>query len=92
MLGLKPQLLTRIRWRRRKRLERPHSKWSNKEMFKGTSPRGLSSSDLTIVSQSELRLDLGNLPGNPSNKDILQMRKERIRTQKYFGEKLLPPH
>ena len=92
MLGLKPQLLTRIRSRRRKCLEMPHSKWSNKEMFKGTSPRGLSSSDLTIVSQSELRLDLGNLLGNPSNKDILQMRKEMIRTQKYFGEKLLPPH
>ena len=61
-------------------------------MFKGTSPRGLSSSDLMIVSQSELRLDLGNLPGNLSNKDILQVRKEGIRTRKYLGEKLLPPH
>ena len=61
-------------------------------MFKGTSPRGLSSSDLTIVNQSELRLDLGNLLGNPSNKDILQVRKKGIRTRKYLGEKLLPPH
>ena len=73
-------------------MERPHSRWSNREMFKGTSPRGLSSSDLTIVSQSKLRLDLGNLLGNPSNKDILQVRKEGIRTRKYLGEKLLPPH
>ena len=41
---------------------------------------------------SELRLDLGNLPGNSSNEDRLQVRKEGIRTQKYLGEKLLPPH
>ena len=61
-------------------------------MFKGTNPRGLSSLNLTIVSQSELRLDLDNLPGNPSNKDILQVRKEGIRIGKYLGKKLLPPH
>ena len=41
---------------------------------------------------SELYLDLGNLPGNSSNEDRLQMSKERIRTQKYLEEKLLPPH
>ena len=73
-------------------MERPHSRWSNREMFKGTNPRGLSSLNLTIVSQSELRLDLDNLPGNPSNKDILQVRKEGIRIGKYLGKKLLPPH
>ena len=61
-------------------------------MFKGISPRGLSSSDLRIVNQSELHLNLGNLLGNPSNKDILQVRKEGIRTRKYLREKLLPPH
>ena len=41
---------------------------------------------------SELWLDLGNLPGNSSNEDRLQVCKERIRTRKYVGEKLLPPH
>ena len=41
---------------------------------------------------SELRLDLGNLSGNSSNEDRLQVSKERIRTWKYLGEKLLPPH
>ena len=47
MLDLKPQLLTRVRLRKRKRLERPHSRWTNREMFKGISPRKSSSSDLT---------------------------------------------
>ena len=37
-------------------------------------------------------LDLGNLPGDSSNEDRLQVRKEMIRTQKYLREKLLPPH
>ena len=41
---------------------------------------------------SELRLDLGNLLGNSSNEDRLQVSKERIRIRKYLGEKLLPPH
>ena len=40
----------------------------------------------------ELLLDLGNLSGNSSNEDRLQVRKEGIRTRKYLGEKLLPPH
>ena len=31
-------------------------------------------------------LDLGNLPGDSSNEDGLQMRKEVIRTDKYLGE------
>ena len=31
-------------------------------------------------------LDLGNLPGDSSNEDRLQVRKEVIRTQKYLGE------
>ena len=41
---------------------------------------------------SELHLNLGNLPGNSSNEDRFQVSKERIRIQKYLGEKLLPPH
>ena len=63
-------------------------------MFEGTGPRGLSSSDLTNVSQvtGELLLDLGKLPGHSSNEDRLQMCKEGIRTWKYLGKKLLPPH
>ena len=51
MLGLNPHLLTRMYPRRRKCLERPHSRWSCREMFEGTSPRELSSSDLTNDSQ-----------------------------------------
>ena len=35
---------------------------------------------------SELRLNLGNLSGNSSNEDRLQVCKERIRTRKYLGE------
>ena len=41
---------------------------------------------------NELWLDLGNLPRNSNNEDRLQVRKEGIKTQKYLGEKLLPPH
>ena len=37
-------------------------------------------------------LDLGNLPGDSSNEDRLQGRKEVIRPRKYLGEKLLPPY
>ena len=51
MLGLKPHLLTRMHPRRIKCLERPYSGWSCREMFENTSPRGLSSSDLTNVDQ-----------------------------------------
>ena len=51
MLGLKLHLLIRMRPRRRKCLEMPHNRWSCKEMFEGTSPRGLSSLNLTNVSQ-----------------------------------------
>ena len=40
----------------------------------------------------ELLLDLGKLPGRSSNEDRLQRRKEGIRTRKYLGKKLLPPH
>ena len=40
----------------------------------------------------KLLLDLGNLPGDSSNEDRLQVRKEVIRPRKYLGEKLLPPH
>ena len=51
MLGLKPRLLARVRPRRRKRLEKPHSGWVNREMFKSTSPRESSFSDLSNVSK-----------------------------------------
>ena len=51
MLGLKPRLLTIVRPKRRKRLGKPHSRWTNREMFKGTSSRESSSSDLTNVSK-----------------------------------------
>ena len=40
----------------------------------------------------QLHLDLCNLPGNSSDEDRLQMSKERIRTWKYLGEKLLQPY
>ena len=40
----------------------------------------------------ELLLDLGKLPRHSSNEDRIQMCKEGIRTRKYLGEKLLPPH
>ena len=36
--------------------------------------------------------DLGNLPGDSNNKDKLQAHTEVIRIQKYFREKLPPPH
>ena len=51
ILGLKPHLLTRMRPRRSKRLERLHRGLPCREMFEGTNSRGLSSSDLTNVSQ-----------------------------------------
>ena len=50
-LDLRPQLLTRVHPRRRKRLEKPHSRRMNREMFNGTSPRESSFSDLTNVSK-----------------------------------------
>ena len=50
-MGLKPRLLARVRPRRRKHLGKAHSRWTNREMFKGTSPRESSSSDLTNVSK-----------------------------------------
>ena len=40
----------------------------------------------------ELLLDLSKLPGCSSNKDRLQRCKEGIKTWKYLGKKLLPPH
>ena len=50
-MDLRPQLLIRVRPRRRKRLGKPHSRWTNREMFKDTSPRESFSSDLTNVSK-----------------------------------------
>ena len=51
VLSLKPHLLVRVRPRRKKHLGKPHSSWMNREMFKGISPRGSSSLDLTNVSK-----------------------------------------
>ena len=51
MLGLKPRLLARVRPRRRKRLGKPHSGWVNREMFKNTSPKESSFSNLSNVSK-----------------------------------------
>ena len=67
-------------------MERPQSGWSCKERFEGNSPRGSYSSNLTNVSQVGIHLTWVNLPGDSSNEDRLQVRKEVIRTQKYFGE------
>ena len=44
-----------------------------------------------IIREGKLLLDLGNLPGDSSNEDRLQVRKKVIRPRKYFREKLLPP-
>ena len=48
-MGLKPRLLARVRSRRKKHLGKPYSSWANREMFKGTSLRESSSSDLSNV-------------------------------------------
>ena len=40
----------------------------------------------------ELLLNLSKLPGHSSNEDRLQRCKEWIRTWKYLGKKLPPPH
>ena len=45
-----------------------------------------------ICQWSGLRLTLVHLPGSSSDEDRLQMYTEGIRTQKYLGKKLLPPH
>ena len=36
--------------------------------------------------------DLNNLPGYSNNEDRLQTRTDMIKIQKYFREKLSPPH
>ena len=50
-MGLKPRLLARVRPSRKKRLGKSHSSWANREMFKGTSLRESSSSNLMNVSK-----------------------------------------
>ena len=67
-MDLRPQLLTRVRPRRRKRLGMPHSRWTNREMFKGTSPRESPSSDLTNVSKVNFVLTLVTFQGVPAIK------------------------
>ena len=51
VLDLKPYLLATVHLRRKKRLGKPYSSWTNREMFKGISPNGSFSSDLTNVSK-----------------------------------------
>ena len=68
ILGLKPHLLTKMRSRRRKCLERPHGGWTCREMFEGNGPRGLSSSDLTNVSQVSFGLTWVNFQEIPATK------------------------
>ena len=48
--------------------------------------------ELDKCQSGELLLNLGKLPGRSNNEDRLQRCKEGIRTQKYLGKKLLPPH
>ena len=50
-MGLKPRSLARVRLKRRKRLGKPHSGGANREMFKSTSLRESSSSELSNVSK-----------------------------------------
>ena len=85
MLGLKPHLLTRMHSRRKKCQERPHSRWSQRNVERHQFERVIFLGPNECQS-SELRFDLGNLPGNSSNEDRLQVSKEMIRIRKYFGE------
>ena len=48
--------------------------------------------ELDECQSGKLLLDLGNLPGDSSNEDRLQVRKKVIRSRKYLGKKLLPPY
>ena len=76
ILGLNPHFLTKMRPRRSKCLERPHSGWSCREMFEGSSLRGLSSSDLTNISQVSLCLTWVTFQEIPATKiDFMCIRK-----------------
>ena len=63
--------------------------WSERAILLG--PNECQSGEL-LLDLGELLLDLGKLLGHSSNEHRLQMCKEEIRTRKYLGKKLLPPH
>ena len=88
MLGTNPHLLTRMRLKSRKCLKRPHSMWSCREMFEGTSPRGLSSLNLTNVSQVNFGLTWVTFHESPATKIDFRC----ARNMEISWEKLLPPH
>ena len=67
-VGPKPRLLARVRSRRRKRLEKPHSGWANRKTFKSTSLRESSSSDLSNVSKVNFVLILVTFQEVPAKK------------------------
>ena len=61
-------------------------------MVEGNGPRGLSSSDLTNVSQANFGLTWVTFQEVPTTKIDFRCARKGIRTQKYLEEKLLPPH
>ena len=73
-------------------MEMPHSGWTCREMVEGNGPRGLSSSDLTNVSQANFGLTWVTFQEVPTTKIDFRCARKGIRTQKYLEEKLLPPH
>ena len=73
-------------------MRKPHSRWTNKEMFKGTSPRESSSSDLTNVSKVNFVLTWVTFQEVPAMKIDFRCTGKGIRTWKYLREKLLPSH
>ena len=50
-VGFKAPFTNKSTSEEEERLGMPYSRWTNREMFKGTSPRESSSSDLTNVSK-----------------------------------------
>ena len=61
-------------------------------MFKGISPRGSSSSDLTNVSKMNFVSIWVTFQEVPAMKINFRYTGKGIRTRKYLREKLLPPH
>ena len=61
-------------------------------MFKGISPRGSSSSDLTNVSKVSFVLTRVTFQEAPAVKIDFRCTGKGIRARKYLREKLLPPH
>ena len=67
-VGLKAPFTNNNTSKEEKMLERPHNRWSYREMSKGTSPRGSSSSDLTNVSQVNFTLTYVTFQEVPATK------------------------